>query len=35
MRGGGKVYDEEGREIPGSGKGYRCVVMGDLVLNAS
>jgi pre-mRNA-splicing factor ISY1 len=32
MRGGGKVYDEEGREIPGSGKGYRCVVMGDLVL---
>ncbi len=23
MRGGGKVYDEEGREIPGSGKGYR------------
>ena len=25
MRGGGKVYDEEGKEIPGSGKGYRCV----------
>lgn len=25
MRGGGKVYDEEGREIPGSGKGYRYV----------
>src|SRR6187402_1808759 len=23
MRGGGKVYDEEGREVPGSGKGYR------------
>ncbi|KAL3422377.1 Pre-mRNA-splicing factor ISY1 [Phlyctema vagabunda] len=23
MRGGGKVYDEEGREIPGGGKGYR------------
>ncbi|RKF83210.1 Pre-mRNA-splicing factor ISY1 [Golovinomyces cichoracearum] len=23
MRGGGKVYDDEGREIPGSGKGYR------------
>ncbi|KAL6718728.1 NineTeen Complex (NTC) component [Lecanora helva] len=23
MRGGGKVYDEEGKEIPGSGKGYR------------
>jgi pre-mRNA-splicing factor ISY1 len=27
MRGGGKVYDEEGREIPGSGKGYRYVVL--------
>lgn len=26
MRGGGKVYDEEGREIPGGGKGYKCVV---------
>ena len=26
MRGGGKVYDEEGREIPGGGKGYRWVV---------
>ena len=25
MRGGGKVYDDEGKEIPGSGKGYRCV----------
>jgi pre-mRNA-splicing factor ISY1 len=25
MRGGGKVYDEEGREIPGGGKGYRCI----------
>jgi pre-mRNA-splicing factor ISY1 len=25
MRGGGKVYDEEGREIPGSGKGYRYI----------
>ena len=23
MRGGGKVYDEEGREVPGGGKGYR------------
>ncbi|KAI1472392.1 Isy1-like splicing factor [Daldinia caldariorum] len=23
MRGGGKVYDEMGREIPGGGKGYR------------
>ncbi|KAK8040609.1 Isy1-like splicing factor [Apiospora marii] len=23
MRGGGKVYDEAGREIPGGGKGYR------------
>ncbi|KAI9732927.1 MAG: NineTeen Complex (NTC) component [Claussenomyces sp. TS43310] len=23
MRGGGRVYDEEGREIPGAGKGYR------------
>ncbi|RFU32397.1 hypothetical protein B7463_g3904, partial [Scytalidium lignicola] len=23
MRGGGKVYDEDGREIPGAGKGYR------------
>ncbi|KAK1445868.1 pre-mRNA-splicing factor ISY1 [Colletotrichum melonis] len=23
MRGGGKIYDEEGREIPGGGKGYR------------
>ncbi|KAI9758754.1 MAG: Phosphatidylinositol (PI) 3-kinase [Chaenotheca gracillima] len=23
MRGGGRVYDEEGREIPGGGKGYR------------
>ncbi|KAI1328647.1 Isy1-like splicing factor [Xylariaceae sp. FL0255] len=23
MRGGGKVYDESGREIPGGGKGYR------------
>ncbi|KAI9850101.1 MAG: NineTeen Complex (NTC) component [Thelocarpon superellum] len=23
MRGGGKVYDDEGREIPGGGKGYR------------
>lgn len=23
MRGGAKVYDEEGREIPGSGKGYK------------
>ena len=25
MRGGGKVYDEEGKEIPGGGKGYRLV----------
>lgn len=25
MRGGGKVYDDEGREIPGGGKGYRFV----------
>ena len=23
MRGGGKVYDEAGREIPGAGRGYR------------
>ncbi|KAK2754402.1 NineTeen Complex (NTC) component [Arachnomyces sp. PD_36] len=23
MRGGGRVYDEDGREIPGGGKGYR------------
>ena len=23
MRGGGMVYDEEGKEIPGGGKGYR------------
>ncbi|KAK3180486.1 NineTeen Complex (NTC) component [Lecanicillium sp. MT-2017a] len=23
MRGGGKVYDEQGREIPGGGKGYK------------
>ncbi|KAJ9196096.1 hypothetical protein DTO166G4_37 [Paecilomyces variotii] len=23
MRGGGRVYDDEGREIPGGGKGYR------------
>ncbi|KAG9252505.1 Isy1-like splicing factor [Emericellopsis atlantica] len=23
MRGGGKIYDEEGREIPGGGKGYK------------
>lgn len=23
MRGGGRVYDDEGREIPGAGKGYR------------
>ncbi|KAJ6781726.1 hypothetical protein PWT90_05223 [Aphanocladium album] len=23
MRGGGKVYDEQGREVPGGGKGYR------------
>ncbi|KAK2683910.1 hypothetical protein RAB80_001856 [Fusarium oxysporum f. sp. vasinfectum] len=23
MRGGGKIYDEQGREIPGSGKGYK------------
>lgn len=23
MRGGGKVYDEQGKEIPGGGKGYR------------
>ena len=27
MRGGGKVYDEEGREIPGGGKGYRWVIL--------
>ena len=25
MRGGWRVYDEEGKEIPGGGKGYRCV----------
>ena len=30
MRGGGKVYDEEGKEIPGGGKGYRCVKATDL-----
>lgn len=29
MRGGGKVYDEEGREIPGGGKGYRCAFLCD------
>lgn len=23
MRGGGKVFDEDGKEIPGGGKGYR------------
>ncbi|PHH90187.1 hypothetical protein CDD83_4318 [Cordyceps sp. RAO-2017] len=23
MRGGGRIYDEQGREIPGGGKGYR------------
>lgn len=23
MRGGGKIYDEQGREVPGGGKGYR------------
>ena len=23
MRGGGRVYDDDGREIPGAGKGYR------------
>ena len=23
MRGGGKIYDDEGKEIPGAGKGYR------------
>ena len=23
MRGGGRIYDDEGREIPGGGKGYR------------
>ena len=23
MRGGGKIYDESGKEIPGGGKGYR------------
>lgn len=27
MRGGGKVYDEEGREIPGGGKGYKYVFL--------
>lgn len=26
MRGGGKVYDEEGKEIPGGGKGYRYLL---------
>ena len=25
MRGGGRVYDEDGKEIPGGGKGYRYV----------
>ena len=30
MRGGGKVYDEEGKEIPGGGKGYRCAHARDL-----
>ncbi len=30
MRGGGKVYDEEGREIPGGGKGYRYVAFTSL-----
>lgn len=23
MRGGGRIYDEQGREVPGGGKGYR------------
>ncbi len=32
MRGGGKVYDDEGREIPGGGKGYRFVCSVTLVL---
>lgn len=27
MRGGGKVFDEDGVEIPGGGKGYRYVFM--------
>jgi pre-mRNA-splicing factor ISY1 len=31
MRGGGKIYDEEGREVPGSGKGYRYVRLGPCV----
>jgi pre-mRNA-splicing factor ISY1 len=34
MRGGGKVYDEEGREIPGSGKGYRYVSVSGLASRA-
>ena len=29
MRGGGKVYDEEGKEIPGGGKGYRYAYSAD------
>lgn len=32
MRGGGKVYDDDGKEIPGSGKGYRYVYATDLFL---
>lgn len=31
MRGGGKVYDEEGREIPGGGKGYRSVLRAERI----
>lgn len=29
MRGGGKVFDEDGVEIPGGGKGYRYVAAGS------
>lgn len=36
MRGGGKVYDDEGREIPGAGKGYKLIslfMMGSQIAN--
>ncbi len=32
MRGGGLMYDEEGKEIPGSGKGYRYAINSPMVL---
>lgn len=32
MRGGGRVVDEEGREIEGAGRGYRFVWSGSLII---